>query len=213
MLKLNIYNVGQGDAILLTWQDEGIDKIGIIDCNKFEGQNKILHYLTTNSINQIEFIVLTHFHYDHFSGFADIFEYCINRNVKIKFFLHTFASHVLNIYDQIFYSKRVENEIERFILNFDDLTIENEVLVNCFTKDISLSEEISMSFLAPQGNVYTEIAKKIHRKNAGITCTYADINRLSTIIKFTKGSDCILLTADADKKSFSKIRNKISDKL
>ncbi|MBN2745260.1 MAG: MBL fold metallo-hydrolase [Bacteroidales bacterium] len=215
MLEVNIYNVGQGDAILLQWKVDSELRVGIIDCNKFVDSNKIKEFLIDNSIKTIDFIVLTHFHYDHYSGFSEIFKCCIDNKIKIKYFLHTFSSQILDLYDQIFCSKKEESEIDKFFEYFDssDLDVEEISMVDYFTSDIKLSNDIAMSFHAPSGKTYHDIAGKIHNKKTGISATRADINKLSTIIRITKGNDCILFTSDAEKKSFSKIRSRIKQRV
>jgi beta-lactamase superfamily II metal-dependent hydrolase len=74
--------------------------VGIIDSALANGQNKTLDYLNSNSIDEIEFIVLSHLHYDHFSGMADIFEHCIAKNIRVKYFYHS-----LHIFLYMFYDK------------------------------------------------------------------------------------------------------------
>jgi len=211
LLNILFYNVGQGDAIQLTWHDEDQLKLGIIDCNIFLDQdNKIIKFIKDNSINEIEFIVLSHFHYDHFSGLNDIFEYCIDNNIKIKFFLHTFISEVLEIYDRIFYPKRVEKEIVRFMRLIEFLQIENEIPVTYHSKPLNIFNNVVLSFYAPEGVTYRNISKQISRRKNKVVTTQADINRLSTIIGISDNQDEILLTSDAVKKSFVKIKDKIT---
>ena len=213
MLNITFYNVGQGDAILIDWQYQDSRKVGIIDCNKFKESNKIVEFLSKNSVNSIEFIVLSHFHYDHFSGMSEIFNYCSDNKIKINYFLCTFTSQVLDIYDQIFYSKKVESAINKFMQSFELLDINHIIPVDCYTKAITLSEEISLSFFAPDGKTYLDIAKIISNKKNRIVSTIADINRLATITKIANNKNVILLTSDAVKKSFRKIRSKVNDEV
>ena len=136
MLNITFYNVGQGDAILIDWQYQDSRKVGIIDCNKFKGSNKIVEFLNKNSVHSIEFIVLSHFHYDHFSGMSEIFNYCSENKIKINYFISTIAPHVLNIYDKIFYSKKEEDEIDKFMQSLALLDINHVIPVNCYTEEI-----------------------------------------------------------------------------
>jgi hypothetical protein len=210
LLNISFYNVGQGDAIQITWHDKGQLKLGIVDCNTFPDQNnKIITYIKDNSISEIEFIVLSHFHYDHFSGMNDIFEFCIENNIKIKFFLHTLIPEVLDIYDRIFYSKKVEKEIVRFMHLIEFLQTEDEIPVSYHIKPLNLFTNVYLSFYAPEGVTYRTISKKISRKKNKVVTTSADINRLSTIIGISNDQNEILLTSDAVKKSFIKIKNRI----
>lgn len=215
MLKITFYNVGQGDTILIEWDNKEKKSIGIIDCNKINDSNRIIDYLSVNSITSIEFIILSHFHYDHFSGMSDIFKFCFENNIKIKYFLHTFAPQVLDIYNQIFTSKKVERESELFFKYFEQLDkkIINNIPVHCYTASIPLSDDIFISFFAPDGKTYTDIAKQISRRRNKLTSTYEDINKLSTITCIQNQNSCILLTSDAVKKSFKKIKGKIKKEI
>jgi len=213
LLNITFYNVDQGDAILIDWQYQNSRKIGIIDCNKFKESNKVVEFLSKNSVDAIEFIVLSHFHYDHFSGMSEIFNYCIENKIRINYFLSTLASQVLDIYDQIHYSKKEESEIDKFMNSLELLDINHVITVDCYTNPINLTDEIFLSFFAPDGKAYFDIAKKISRKKNRIVSTKADINRLATIIKIANNKNVILLTSDAIKKSFRKIRSKVNDEV
>ena len=103
--SVNFKNVGQGDSIIIEWDD----KIGIIDCNIYKDSNPVLEYISQKDIEEIEFIILSHFHFDHFSGFPKLFDYCRDNKIKIKYFFHTIADYVLQIYDRILVTKKIEN--------------------------------------------------------------------------------------------------------
>jgi len=72
-------NKGFGESILLQFED---DKYGIIDSfiDRKSGNPVVLDYLSSNNIDvaKIEFVVLTHYHQDHFTGVATILEKCKN---------------------------------------------------------------------------------------------------------------------------------------
>lgn len=215
MIAINFKDVGQGDSIILEWENNNKRCIGIIDSNLYQGRNPVLEYLSQVNISCIDFIILTHFHYDHFSGMADIFHYCYKNKISIKFFLHTFASIVLNIYDEIFTSQKVQSATELFMKQYDtvDSLINEKVLINCYTKDIKLSDNITLSFLAPSGKQYEKIAKQVSRKKNRLVFTQADINKLSTIMCLQFKKRAILFTSDAVKQNFRTIRGKINQKL
>lgn len=94
-IKVTIWSVGQGDCITLEWyDDEGVPQIGIIDChNGNNNVEKIKNYLHANSYNEIYFIVMTHPHYDHYSGLLPLVSWLEKTNRTIRhFYLSTFNS-------------------------------------------------------------------------------------------------------------------------
>lgn len=215
MGTVNFKNVGQGDSIIIEWDNEGKNNIGIIDCNLYDNKNPVLEYLSQKSITEIEFVILSHFHFDHFSGMPDLFKFCIEKNIKIKWFLHTLADYVLQIYNKIFTSKKIEKASIDFFHYLErlDKNIINDLAVNLYTAPIQLSNAISMSFLAPSEKTGRNIAKQINRKVNTKKFTYFDINKLSTITYINNNDSGILLTSDAVKDSFKYLQKKINKEI
>ena len=213
MGTVNFKNVGQGDSIIIEWDNEGKNNIGIIDCNLYDNKNPILDYLSQKLITEIEFIVLSHFHYDHFSGMPDLFKFCIEKKIKIKWFLHTLADHsILQIYDKIFNSKKIEKASIDFFYYLELLykNISIDLSVNYHTAPIQLSNTISMSFFAPSEKTGRNIATQINRKFNTKEFTYTDINKFSTIIYIQNNDSGILLTSDAVKGCFRNLNKRIN---
>ena len=76
MINVNFKNVGQGDSIIIEWKRDSLSKIGIIDCNLMGNKNPTLEHIISSNYSEIDFIILSHPHYDHFSGLVQILEYC-----------------------------------------------------------------------------------------------------------------------------------------
>lgn len=212
MITVHFKNVGQGDSVIVEWLNEGKTYIGIIDCKVINGKNPTLEYIQAKNEFVLQFIVLSHLHLDHFSGFADLFQYCINKEIKVKYFYNSLAPFLGEIYNRIFTSMRVQTELDRFIQTYDLFVdcIDEEVPVSNNTSDLKLTDNITLSFLAPAGQIYREMARQLSRKVIGVTATLADVNKLSTIVLIHNGKQSILLTSDAVKKAFKKIRNKVT---
>jgi len=216
LIKVIFKNVGQGDSIIIEWNNNSKKCIGIIDSHIYESRNPVLEYLIENSIKEIDILILSHFHYDHFSGMPQIFKHCRDKKIKINLFLHTFATQVLEIYDRIQTSKKIDNAVSDFMANLDEIIDNNigeVVLVDNYTSAIQLTEALSLSFFAPTGKVYHVIAKNLSRKSIDIKFSYPDINKLSTIICIQNIDSYILLTSDAVKKSFKFLNNKLDKEL
>lgn len=94
-MRLNIHfkNVGQGDTLFFDWTDPGntrITKFGMIDCNLYNGGiEPVINHIEGNKIKEFEFVMMSHPHSDHFSGFMKFLDYCEGNHITIKKFIHT----------------------------------------------------------------------------------------------------------------------------
>ena len=207
MITLHFKNVGQGDSIIVEWTDNKIKKVGLIDCHTYQSRNPTLEYLKDYKIEELEFIILSHFHYDHFSGMADLFEYCCTKKINLKYFYHTMAPLLTEIYNRINTTKKIESAVTRFVDSYKkfDKFVGEHIPVSNQIKSLLLFDNTYLSFLGPLGSIYHIMANQLSRKVNKIVTTPADINRLSTIILIENETNCILLTADSVKGSFKRI--------
>jgi len=206
LINIHFKNVGQGDSIILEWTKDDQKCIGIIDCHVYNGANPTLDYLKKSNLSKIDFIILSHFHYDHFSGFADLFTYCINNKISVKCFYHSLAPFLGEFYNRVFTSQKIKAAIKNFFETYDlfDEIVEDKVPVSSHVRKLELASNTYLSFLAPRGKMYDIMARQLSRKVNKIVTTAADPNKLSTIILIENQSNCALLTADAVTKSFAK---------
>lgn len=204
MITIHFKNVGQGDSIIIEWINNGRKCVGLIDCHVYNGFNPSLDYLKNTKTSNLEFIVLSHFHNDHFSGFADLFSYCIENKIVIKSFYHSLAPFLGDFYTRIFTSQRLKASIKNFFEAYERFSefVDDSIPVSSHVNKVELTSTIHLSFLAPRGNIYDKMAKQLSRKVNKITTTAADINKLSTVILINNQQSCVLLTADAVARSF-----------
>lgn len=96
-LVVHVKNVHHGDSIVLETKKDGlIQALGIIDCSKdLFGLNPVLEHLETCHIKEIDFILLSHPHTDHYSGLIDLLKFCQQNEIVIKRFFHTCSYHSL----------------------------------------------------------------------------------------------------------------------
>ena len=207
MITIHFKNVGQGDSIIIEWSENGEKNIGLIDCNLYQERNPTLDYIKSQRISKIEFIILSHFHFDHFSGMSDIFEYCCLNKITVKYFYHSLAPFLAEIYNRLFTSQKIQNHVKKFFEQYDafDKFVIDKIPVNSQTKKLEILENTFISFLAPQGRIYDKMSKQLARKRNKITTTGADVNKLSTIVLIENGTNSILITSDSVKKSFKNI--------
>jgi Predicted hydrolase (metallo-beta-lactamase superfamily) len=67
-VKVHFIDTGQSDCILI----ENGEKAYLIDSGEAKNSAKILSYLNKCGINRLDFIILTHYHQDHYGGLFDI---------------------------------------------------------------------------------------------------------------------------------------------
>lgn len=202
-------NVGQGDSIILEWESNGINKIGIIDCNKVKKQNPVLDYLIHKKINNIEFIIISHPHDDHYSGFKELLQHVEKEKITINWFGHT-IHNVGKRYWKLFElgiesSKELDFILKQGIhLKKIGLLKRWESIVG--NSSIEIDENIFLQSFSPAHDEIQEY-QRIVELEAEINLKKASLaaNLLSTVFKLTKEGRNILLTSDAVKDTFERI--------
>jgi beta-lactamase superfamily II metal-dependent hydrolase len=212
MLTITFKNVGQGDSIILEWLDNGQSKIGIIDCHLLNNTNPVLNHIQQVNYQEIDFIILSHPHYDHFSGFNQLFKYCRTNKIIIQKFLHTSylapdylraANKTLNVQREL---DKLFREVKQ-LWKFDQIILK-QGFINDLTKDIRLNDGISVKILAPStheldayiSNVNVDNDEESHDNNA-------NANWLSTFLKIYSTDWQIILTSDCEKRVLNRWKN------
>ncbi|MCL2671408.1 MAG: MBL fold metallo-hydrolase [Clostridiales bacterium] len=75
MLRIDCINVGDGDAILIRLETEGVTRTVLVDCGRplvefVQGSKRTscIDYLMREGIERIDLLVVSHLHLDHFGG-------------------------------------------------------------------------------------------------------------------------------------------------
>jgi len=218
MIHLTFKNVGQGDSIILEWEDDKIAKICIIDCNLFHGQNPVLDYIIKSKYKTIDYLILSHPHLDHFSGFLPLIEYCKANSIKILYFLHT-CSQVPSFLESATKSAETERELQRLFIylfrNYQSQSIKVATIQgDAPNSSIPLNKQLALKVLSPtldELNKYVWNAYYPFNEEESLDNPKA--NWLSTIIKIESESWYVLLTSDADKSSLIRIDKHESSEL
>jgi metal-dependent hydrolase (beta-lactamase superfamily II) len=141
-LRITFKYVGQGDCILIEWEQDGQRKIGIVDCNAHGPSNVVIRHLQTTGYGEIDFIILSHPHRDHYSGFTALLQYCKDSNVRILRFIHT--------------CKNVHAFLSSFFIPIEDRSTLDQVFVSTHAlRKIGLLQarfEVNQHFVAELGN-------------------------------------------------------------
>jgi len=203
--------VGQGDSIIIEWEENGKGQIGIIDCNLYEGRNAVLEYIEIKGYSSIEFILISHPHIDHYSGMSDLLIKCYNK-ITIKYFLYTLSPILGEVFMKIFMSMNEQIELQRFIKTIDEVfdCFEETIQVHHKVEEIKLGSDLTLSFIAPNSNVYFKLPKAVSKKRSGRTTTKADLNSLATFAVINNRKNSILLTSDVTIRSYGRLAKHIS---
>lgn len=216
-MKIIFKNVGQGDSIILKWSYNGTKQIGIIDCKKISPYNPTLDYLKSIDINNIKFMILSHPHYDHFSGYRELLKYCDENNIAIENFLLTCYQDVVYLKTAV-KSPKARTELAKLLHKIRQLRRDKDVIkhlthLNSDTKELFLDHEINLETIAPST---TELEYFLEKK-LSLTEENQDSqphgNWLSTILKI-KGSDWyVLLTSDVELSVIKRLGHQKKEKL
>lgn len=217
-MTLTFKDVGQGDSLLIEWVDKEKEKVGIIDCKKKGRQNPVLDHLINKKYTEIEFIILSHPHSDHFSGFEELLAYAEKENIIIHRFGHTIRE-IGEEYFEWFEAGNTEKRqlariikqanalndkgvLKKFVLPTEDwhLEITNEIVLHSFSPS---HDEIKKFQNAVKLN------SKANKKAASKAANY-----LSTVFHLRVGDTHLLLTSDAERETFDRLHseNRMNDK-
>lgn len=116
---IHFIDVGYGDAILIELPD---DKTILIDAGDQEHVNYLIEYLSALKIDDLDAVILTHPHKNHFGGFFSL----IKKWPVKRFYINGDARHAEKGYEDLvdlFHRKKIPIVILR---EGDELSLENE---------------------------------------------------------------------------------------
>lgn len=210
MVNITFKNVGQGDSIIVEWNDN--NNIAIIDCNIFEGTNPVLNHIIRNNFKEVEFIILSHPHLDHYSGMYELLEYCVQNNILIKKFLHT-----SQVTKSFLNSATKSNVAKEELLKLFNLlkTMRDDKLIQLFTIDdnpllkFNFENGFYLEVLSPSSKETDNYIKGVNYPfDEEQNSNNPNANWLSTIIKIYNENITVILTSDAESSSFTRIGKK-----
>ncbi len=237
MLTITFKNVGHGDTIIVEWKsDSGNNEIGIIDCHQEEGKaNVVIDYIREKGYKKIRFMILSHPHADHFSGFPSLLDFCRKNHITIERFWHTAAYNSVfmgeffnkitrdNFMNSFVSGKRNRSKLKGLFREIRKLhkseLLKKAGIIN-ETSYLPLNNGLRMEFLAP--SVYDELEKycntsfrlvptekfKLERKGNN-----PEANLLSSVIMIKTDSWHVLLTSDATKSTIERLYKFDRDRL
>lgn len=217
MVKITFKNVGQGDSIILEWNSNNALKIAIVDCNLYQSTNPILDYIIHQEIKKIEFIILSHPHSDHFSGFYELLNYCRNNHIEVNRFLHT-SQVTRDFLKSATRSLEADKELYKLFSLLKEMRDNGEI--EMYTIDdnpdlvIPLGDGYNMEVLSPSSS---ETDKYIRGVNFPFdeeeSTSNPNANWLATILKIYNNEACVILTSDVESTALTRIGKKKSGRI
>lgn len=211
MLHVSFKNVGQGDSIVIEWKTKRKARIGIIDCNEPEkGVNPIIDHLSIKEYQEIEFIILSHPHSDHYSGLANLFRFCESRNIGIKNFIHTTHSKKEFLLASVSKGPYL-NMLADVFATASKLTKANLIKSSWFLggdiREHSF-KGLNITFLSPTSKEFEEFDSSLHKPRTDGKINNPSANLLCTVVKISFADKHILLTSDATGSALRRIQRR-----
>lgn len=211
-MQITFKDVGQGDSILIEWTVDGQSKVGIIDCKRNQKSNPTIDHIIAKGYKEIEFIILSHPHSDHYSGFLELLDFIEENGIIVHRFGNTLkeiGSGYWEWFEVLSDDTRLLAEIVR---KADRLSSEAGLIKKHFYVfedwNIPLSPTIEIRSISPSHDeirLYQKLVKYDAIENKKQASKAA--NYLSSVFYIKKDGHNILLTSDAEKETFARIYN------
>jgi beta-lactamase superfamily II metal-dependent hydrolase len=207
-MKITFKDVGQGDTIILEWADEnGKEKIGIVDCKVKGKDNPVIDYLKTTAYEEIDFLILSHPHADHYSGYLELLNYLEEKNIPILRMGHTVGFNGAEAYWKYFVVDTAERELfESIVAKWFSLRAAKDIRRIDFLHDgkvLDIDNVLTITCLSPAHDDIQLYQEKVHLDAANNEQEASQsANILSTILKVSFNNHHFLLTSDAEKSNF-----------
>lgn len=209
-MKITFKDVGQGDSIIIEWEDDRINKIGIIDCKKKGNTNPVINHLEEAGYAEIEFIILSHPHADHYSGFLELFQYIKNKRINVNLFGNTLKEIRPGYWEWFEVSSEDTRVLAEIVRESEELSemglLKKHFYVQEFTKvPVKGIEMFALSPSHTEIRTYQNEVKFDAIKNKKHASKAA--NYLSSLFYLKEGDNLVLLTSDVEKETFNRLHN------
>ena len=132
-LKIHYINVGQGDGILIQYNESNI----LIDGGPIDSSNMLIDYLTKNNVKKLDYIIATHPHDDHIGSLPYVLNY-----IKVDNFL----------------APKITSNTPTFVNLTKKLKYNNlKIIPISAPKTITLDENLTLNFISPKEISYDNI--------------------------------------------------------
>lgn len=191
--------VGQGDCIILEWEDSEGRHLGVVDCNRTGAPNPVIRRLESDEYDALNFVILSHPHADHFSGLADVFRHCLNRRIPIGLFGYT-TDRVQEYVRSLDNSFRGKQDLVSLFWTMktleDNRLLERRGLLTDQTRPIPVGD-LRLHIHAPSAVERDEFGKSLFDEKGEIR-DKPKANWLSTILELHSDTWRAVFTSDAE---------------
>lgn len=203
-MKIKFFNVGLGDSILIECDNSNV----IIDCCKTDGGNPLVQYLASGHPKAIRYLILSHPHYDHYSGMQELIQFCIDNNIAIKYFLHTSAvePRYLQFNETENYKSRYFSGLLEKIEIAKEGGIIHKVSILSDVVSLKLENEFILSCKLPSSEDIRKYCRKIDfAKGISLANCSKAANLLSTFILLSNEEKQMAFTSDCERDSLERL--------
>ncbi len=211
-MQITFKDVGQGDSIVIEWTDSGSAKVGIIDCKRRQKSNPVIDHIKNKGYKEIEFIILSHPHSDHYSGFEELLDFIEENMIIVHRFGNTLKEIGNGYWEWFEVSSEDTRQLAEIVRKADRLRNEVGLIKKYFYVfedwNISLSPTIEIRSISPSHEEIQTYQQSVkydaieNKKQASKAANY-----LSSVFYIKKDDHNILLTSDAEKETFARIDN------
>jgi competence protein ComEC len=212
-MKITFKNVGQGDSIILEWVDEDKPKVAFIDCNNYENTNPGINFLKENNFSEVQYLILSHPHFDHFSGFYDLLDFCAKNKIVINYFLHSceIIPDYLKTSVKSINAQKELAKLFKYLKQLEGSVIKEVSFINAHSLgsgfELPINNKYRIKVLAPSSIEKHHYMTKTYIEDEEDPNNNANGNWLSTILKLYSDEKMILFTSDAEKKVFQRLNS------
>ncbi len=210
MLKIDFYESGVGETIILTFPDGGL---GIVDAHPSRGSLRpdIRQLIGSQTVH---FVCLTHPHRDHGLDLVSVLE----TNTNVKEFWHTVDDVSVTLFLQQEVTNypnypsecreavvRMKRKWADFLVDIYGAVVENNITIKHIRDDIRPITicDVEIYVLSPSQSVNQRFTQKYGKRLSGEDAELPNPNLLSAILAVKYGECVILLGGDALKENWA----------
>lgn len=195
-LRIAFLDVGHGDSIVLSITDSmGLKRAIIVDTpNVIKTKN----YIIENKIDVVDYIIITHFHKDHYSGINSLIESLVSKGIDVK--------NVCWEKDKVF---RVPEEQKDYVM-FTTKLLESHLRlgIGCMSKKFDNNQYKNLELQ----NVTDLNVDIIYPNNFAANSVFdSNINNTSTVLRVEYNGFKIILPGDLEGDGWKILKDYIHD--
>lgn len=204
-MNITFKYVGQGDTIFVEWNSDGREKLGIIDCKRYGGVVPGLDRVRGRE--SIQFIVLSHPHSDHYSGFPRLLTFCEKEGIEIGVFIYT-TREIPSYIRSVVLSDTEKDDLAdtfRAVRRLEEKgLLSRRGIGTDAMRPLDLTEEVTLNLLAPSETERDLFTESLYDADLNIS-DIPNANYVSAVSLIEGNEWQVILTSDAEKSALRRI--------